>query len=89
MWPDGATNMTDSADLEWISAIGSDKTYLMGVSPWFFHSSSPGLDWVWRGDDLWADRWQEVYSVEPDFVEYVSDRLFFSCPMALYTNTDC
>lgn len=72
MWPDGATDMTDTADLEWVDAIGSDKTYIMGVSPWFFHSESGGLEWVWRGDDLWADRWQEVFDVAPEFVEVVT-----------------
>jgi hypothetical protein len=51
IWPDGATNMTDAADLSWKAAIPG-KTYMMGVSPWFFHSASGGTDWVWRGDDL-------------------------------------
>jgi hypothetical protein len=51
IWPDGATNMTDSADQSWKAAL-SGKTYMMGVSPWFFHSASGGTDWVWRGDDL-------------------------------------
>lgn len=43
----------------------------MGVSPWFFHSTSGGEDWVWRGDTLWPDRWAETLTVQPDFVEYV------------------
>jgi glucan endo-1,3-alpha-glucosidase len=69
MWPNGATNMTDGVDTAWKSAIGSSKSYMMGVSPWFFHSASGGLDWVWRGDDLWADRWAQVLDVKPPFVE--------------------
>ena len=63
--------MTDASDLAWQSAIGS-KTYMMGVSPWFFHSATPSTnnpDWVWRGDDLWHDRWQQTLSVNPAFVE--------------------
>ncbi|KAH8689532.1 putative glucan endo-1,3-alpha-glucosidase agn1 precursor [Talaromyces proteolyticus] len=72
MWPDGANNLTDDGDKAWQSAIGS-KSYMMGVSPWFFHSgSSSGTNWVWRGDDLWADRWQEVFDVDPQFVEIVT-----------------
>ncbi|KAI7972723.1 hypothetical protein EIK77_009186 [Talaromyces pinophilus] len=72
MWPAGAADMTDEPDLEWVNAIGSGKTYMMGVSPWFFHSASGGTDWVWRGDDLWADRWNQVMSVQPQFVEVVT-----------------
>lgn len=63
--------MTDDEDKAWVSALGS-KSYMMGVSPWFFHSASGGTDWIWRGDDLWADRWQQVMDVDPDFVEYVT-----------------
>lgn len=69
MWPNGASNMTTDADEAWQSAIGSSKTYMMGVSSWFFHSASGGLDWVWQGDDLWADRWAQVLEVKPMFVE--------------------
>lgn len=69
--------MTDDGDKAWQSALGS-KSYMMGVSPWFFHSASGGTDWIWRGDDLWADRWQQVMDVAPDFVEYVP-----SCPILI------
>ena len=51
IWPDGATNITDASDLQWVEALPG-KSYMMGVSPWFFHSASGGTDWVWRGDDL-------------------------------------
>lgn len=70
MWPNGAANKTDDSDFAW-KAAAPGKTYMMGVSPWFFHSASGGKDWVWRGDDLWADRWAQTLSVNPDFVEYV------------------
>jgi glucan endo-1,3-alpha-glucosidase len=70
MWPEGATNKTDSSDLAWQGATPG-KSYMMGVSPWFFHSGSGDPDWVWRGDDLWADRWAQTLDVNPDFVEYV------------------
>ena len=53
IWPEGATNMTDAPDVQWVDALSpSGKTYMMGVSPWFFHSASGGTDWVWRGDDM-------------------------------------
>jgi hypothetical protein len=51
IWPEGATNMTDTPDLQWVDSLSpSGKTYIMGVSPWFFHSASGGTEWVWRGD---------------------------------------
>ena len=68
MWPEGATNKTDSSDLAWQAATPG-KTYMMGVSPWFFHSGDGTPDWVWRGDDLWADRWSQTLAVNPEFVE--------------------
>ncbi|RDW82909.1 hypothetical protein BP5796_04400 [Coleophoma crateriformis] len=71
MWPNGAADMSNTTDLAWKDAV-SPKTYMMGVSPWFFHSTVGGQDWVWRGDDLWADRWEQVMEVKPDFVEIVT-----------------
>jgi glucan endo-1,3-alpha-glucosidase len=70
MWPNGPQNMTTATDMAWKGAIG-DKAYMMGVSPWFFHSASDGKDWIWRGDDIWADRWAQTLEVNPEFVEYV------------------
>ncbi|TVY62332.1 Mutanase [Lachnellula suecica] len=69
MWPNGAVNSTDATDKAWQAATPG-KTFMMGVSPWFFHSASGGKDWVWRGDDLWADRWAQTLDVNPEFVEY-------------------
>jgi len=66
MWPNGSTNMTTEKDKAWKAAIGK-KVYMMGVSPWFFHS--PPKAWVWRGDDLWADRWAQVLEVQPEYVQ--------------------
>ncbi|CAG8957749.1 hypothetical protein HYFRA_00000087 [Hymenoscyphus fraxineus] len=73
MWPNGATNKTTDNDFAWKNAIGSSKSYMMGVSPWFFHSGAGGLaPWVWRGDDLWADRWAQTLTVQPEFVQIVT-----------------
>lgn len=70
MWPNGPQNSSTASDLAWKGAIGG-KSFMMGVSPWFFHSASGGADWVWRGDDLWADRWAQTLEVNPEFVECV------------------
>jgi glucan endo-1,3-alpha-glucosidase len=69
MWPDGASNITTTLDMEWQNALGSGKSFMMGVSPWFFHSASGGTDWVWRGDSTWAERWAQTLTVAPEFVE--------------------
>jgi glucan endo-1,3-alpha-glucosidase len=77
MWPVGANNMTDGNDLYWQATLPG-KTYMMGVSPWFFHSTTYGgsVPWVERGDDLWATRWAETLDVNPDFVEFVPSSSF-------------
>ena len=45
----------------------------MPVSPWFY-TNLPDYDknWLWRGDDLWHDRWQEVLQIKPALVEVVT-----------------
>jgi len=40
------------------------------IFQWFFHSGDGAGSWVWRGDNLWHDRWMETLDVNPDFVEY-------------------
>ncbi|KAF7586515.1 hypothetical protein BBP40_008775 [Aspergillus hancockii] len=71
-WPNGPTNLNTSADDAYRHALG-DRPYMMPVSPWFY-TNMPGFDknWVWRGDDLWYDRWQEVISFQPEFVQIIS-----------------
>jgi len=71
MWPNGPRNMTTDADKAWKGALGA-KPFMMGVSPWFFNSATGGRDWVWRGDDLWADRWAQTLEVNPEFVQIVT-----------------
>ncbi|KAL8993991.1 MAG: hypothetical protein Q9188_007188 [Gyalolechia gomerana] len=69
-WPQGATDKTDESDKSWKAAVGS-KAYMMPVSPWFY-ANLPGKNWVWRGDDMWHDRWQQVLEVQPNFVEIIT-----------------
>jgi len=75
MWPLGATNKTDADDRAFVREVADEtgKTYMMGVSPWFFHSTLPGKRWVWRGDDLWHTRWGQTLDpkIHPKFVQYV------------------
>ncbi|KAH7049138.1 putative glucan endo-1,3-alpha-glucosidase agn1 precursor [Macrophomina phaseolina] len=72
MWPEGANDMSTTPDKSWQSTIG-DKDYMMGVSPWFFTDlKGYGKQRLWRGDDLWADRWEQVQQVNPEWVEIVT-----------------
>lgn len=56
------------------------KPYMMPVAPWFY-TNLPGYNknWLWRGDDLWFDRWQEVLYVQPEFVEIISWNDYGEC----------
>lgn len=74
MWPDGPHNMTTAPDEEWQASLKpAGKSYMMGISPWFYTDlPAYGKAWVWRGDSLWYDRWQQAVEVKPDFVEIVT-----------------
>lgn len=51
------------------------KLNLMPASPWFY-TNLPGYDKNWMWPDyhmnLWADRWTEILSVQPDYAEIIS-----------------
>ena len=71
-WPEGAADKTAEADEAWMKMLGG-KTFMMPVSPWFY-TNMPNWDknWLWRGDDLWSDRWQDVVRLQPPLVEILS-----------------
>ncbi|OJK04633.1 carbohydrate-binding module family 24 protein [Aspergillus aculeatus ATCC 16872] len=71
-WPYGPSDMDTYTDASYQQYLGG-KPYMMPVSPWFF-TNMPGYDknWLWRGDDLWYDRWQQVLYLAPEFVEIIS-----------------
>jgi hypothetical protein len=71
-WPWGPQDMDTYVDASYLQYLAS-LPYMMPVSPWFF-TNLPGYDknWMWRGDHLWHDRWQEVLFVQPEFVEIIS-----------------
>ena len=71
-WPEGASDMTDDEDQAWQSMLGS-RPYMMGVSPWFYTNLAQwDKNWLWRGADLWHDRWQQVIELQPDLVEIIT-----------------
>ncbi|KAJ6029918.1 carbohydrate-binding module family 24 protein [Penicillium canescens] len=71
-WPYGPSDMDTYTDASYQQFLDG-KPYMMPVSPWFF-TNMPGYDknWMWRGDDLWYDRWQQVMYLAPEFVEIIS-----------------
>ncbi|KAK2627060.1 hypothetical protein QTJ16_003026 [Diplocarpon rosae] len=71
MWPVGASNITTDLDQAWTDVLGS-KSYMMGLSPWFFHSADSPKKWVWRGDDSWADRWTQAINFGAPFLQIVT-----------------
>jgi hypothetical protein len=71
-WPWGPQEMNtyvDAAYLQYLDGL----PYLMPVSPWFY-TNLPGYNknWLWRSDNLWYDRWQEVMFVQPEFIEILT-----------------
>lgn len=71
-WPEGAADKSPEADEAWMEMLGS-KPFMMPVSPWFY-TNMPQWDknWLWRGDDLWYDRWQEVVRLQPAMVQILT-----------------
>ncbi|OQE40991.1 hypothetical protein PENCOP_c005G00035 [Penicillium coprophilum] len=74
-WPEGPDSIVtyvDSTYMQWLKDAG-DLPYMMPVSPWFY-TNLPGYgkNWIWNGDNLWYDRWQQVISLKPEFVEIIS-----------------
>lgn len=67
-WPYGASDMTTDLDTAYMNVLAS-KTYMMPVSPWFYTNLPQwNKNWVWRGDDLWHDRWEQVIRMQPPMV---------------------
>ncbi|KAF4231533.1 hypothetical protein CNMCM8980_005229 [Aspergillus fumigatiaffinis] len=74
-WPSSPQDMNTQVDVSYLKLLNKSEglVYMMPASPWFY-TNLPGYgkNWLWRGDDLWHDHWQEVLSVRPGFVEIIS-----------------
>lgn len=73
-WPKGPANMTTYPDASYYDFLGK-KPYMMPISPWFY-TNQPGYgkNWLWRGDDLWFQRWQQAINIDrrPDYIQIIS-----------------
>lgn len=64
---------TDASYITDLNTAG--KPFMMAASPWFY-TNLPGYgkNWMWPTEtmSLWADRWNEILILQPDYVEIIS-----------------
>ncbi|OHF01937.1 mutanase [Colletotrichum orchidophilum] len=83
-WPNNGNNKAPDArgnvsvqqgDATYIAALRG-KPYIAPVSPWFSTHFGPEVpyskNWVFPSDTLWYDRWQQILSLQPRFLEIVT-----------------
>ncbi|CAK5284108.1 unnamed protein product [Mycena citricolor] len=79
-WPTGPASMNTFPDASYLLFMNDNidnrpngTNYMMPVSPWFY-TNLPGYNknWLWNGDTLWFDRWDQVFYTRPDFVEIIT-----------------
>ncbi|KAG4030164.1 hypothetical protein MFRU_013g01860 [Monilinia fructicola] len=78
-WPEGPNDMFTTTDYSYLQVLGG-KPYMMPASPWFY-TNLPGYhrNWLWRGDDMWFDRWTQIWYVAPEFVEIITWNDYGEC----------
>lgn len=71
-WPTGDRDMDTVRDGLYMNAAAkSGKTYMAGVSPWFF-THFGYKNWIYRSERLWVQRWKEIIEMKPELVEIIS-----------------
>lgn len=58
----------DTTNDQHIKSLLGNKPYMMAVSPWFY-ANCYDKNWLWSGDNLWHERWQQVIEFQPELVE--------------------
>ncbi|GAM36885.1 mutanase [Talaromyces pinophilus] len=74
--PDATGNVTvEQGDQQYVSALAG-KAYIAPASPWFSTHFGPEVsyskNWVFPSDLLWYNRWQELLTLGPRFIEIVT-----------------
>jgi hypothetical protein len=74
--PNGAGNVTVAdGDDKYVKWLGN-KPYVAPVSAWFSTHFGPEVsyskNWVFPGDTLWYNRWHEILSLQPRFLEIIT-----------------
>ncbi|KIY69790.1 glycoside hydrolase family 71 protein [Cylindrobasidium torrendii FP15055 ss-10] len=71
----GVTVTVSDGDNAYRNALGN-KPYMAPASPWFFTHYGSEVDysknWVFPGDLLWYNRWNEILQLAPRYVEIVT-----------------
>ncbi|OJJ08185.1 hypothetical protein ASPVEDRAFT_878595 [Aspergillus versicolor CBS 583.65] len=83
-WPNNGNNKApqpgrnisvQDGDEAYIRALNG-KDYVAPASPWFFTHFGPEVpyskNWVFPGDLLWYDRWNQLLAMGPRFIEIVT-----------------
>ncbi|KAG9239015.1 putative alpha-1,3-glucanase/mutanase [Amylocarpus encephaloides] len=83
-WPNDGNNKAPTAannvsvavgDTSYKTALGN-KALIAPVSPWFFTHYGPEVsyskNWVFSNDLLWFNRWNEILTLGPQFVEIIT-----------------
>ncbi|KAH7093900.1 glycosyl hydrolase family 71-domain-containing protein, partial [Auriculariales sp. MPI-PUGE-AT-0066] len=69
---DGKLVTVHDGDTAYLNKLAG-KPYMAPVSPWFFtHFGSEvpySKNWVFPGDDLWFNRWNEILAMGPNYIE--------------------
>lgn len=64
--------MSPAEDHRYQEVLGS-KSYMMGVSPWFYTNLPQwNKNWYFASDSLWFDRWLQAIEVLPEFVQIIT-----------------
>jgi len=73
--PDGINLTVSDGDQSYIDALGG-KPYMAPVSPWFSTHYGPeasySKNWVFPSDSLWFDRWTDVLTLSPQYLEIIT-----------------
>lgn len=56
------------------SANNNGKIYMAGASPWFFthFGGSWNKNWIYKSEQLWPLRWQQIVEFKPHLVEIIT-----------------
>lgn len=69
-WPTTDSEMSTAEDQAYMSDRAG-KLYMAGVSPWFYTHFSY-KNWIYKSDDLYTTRWEQLVSLQPDFIEIIT-----------------
>lgn len=69
-WPTTNGAMSTGEDSAYMAARNG-KVYMAGVSPWFYTHFSY-KNWIYKSDDLYTTRWEQIVQMQPDFVEIIT-----------------